>query len=89
MGRDHARPWRTIPSRAGGCVARAQRVARIAAFVWYTNSRKAQSPTIQAEARRFSQENWKMFLPVANIGWGRLLLRVAKARPNSPCLPLR
>lgn len=56
--------------------------ARFAAFAWYTDCRQAPSRTAQAEARRFSKENWQAFLPVAHGGWGRLLLRVAKLRPK-------
>ncbi len=55
--------------------------ARFAAFTWYTGHRQAPSPTMQREANRFSKENWQAFLPVADEGWGRLLLRVAKAHP--------
>jgi hypothetical protein len=61
--------------------------ARFAAFVWYTNYGPAPSRTTRAEARQFSQENWQAFLPVLNEGWGRLLLRIAKARPNVQRLP--
>jgi hypothetical protein len=57
--------------------------ARFAAFAWYTDLRQAPSHTAQVEARRFSRQNWQVFLPVAHEGWGRLLLRVAKVRPNS------
>jgi len=56
---------------------------RFAAFAWYINSRQAPSRTAQTEARRFSEQNWQVFLPVADEGWGRLLLRVAKARRGS------
>ena len=56
--------------------------ARYAAFAWYINYRQAPSRTTQAEAQRFSNENWEAFLSVAHEGWGRLLLRVAKAKPN-------
>jgi hypothetical protein len=61
--------------------------AQFAAFAWYTQHRQAPSRITQAEARRFSKQNWQIFLPVAHEGWGRLLLRVAKARPNSQHLP--
>jgi hypothetical protein len=61
--------------------------AQFAAFAWYTNCRQAPSRTTQAEARRFSKHNWQIFLPVAHEGLGRLLLRVAKVRPNSQPLP--
>jgi hypothetical protein len=53
--------------------------ARFAAFTWYTDHRQASILTKHAEASRFTNENWQAFLPVAHEGWGRLLLRVAKA----------
>lgn len=54
--------------------------ARFAAFTWYTNTRQAPARTTQAEARRFSQENWTTFVPVAHEGMGKLLLKIAKPR---------
>jgi hypothetical protein len=57
--------------------------AQFAAFAWYTKHRYAPNGITQVEARRFAKQNWQIFLPVANEGWGRLLLRVAKARPTS------
>jgi len=57
--------------------------ARFAAFIRYTEHRQAPSRITQTEARRFSTQNWQIFAPVAHEGWGRLLLRVAKGRPNS------
>jgi hypothetical protein len=57
--------------------------ARFAAFAWYTSCGHAPSRTTQGEARRFSQENWQAFLPVAQEGLGRLLLRVAKTHHRS------
>jgi hypothetical protein len=56
--------------------------ARFAAFTWYTNCRQAPPKTTQAEARRFSNESWPAFLPLANEGLGRLLLKVANTRPT-------
>ena len=61
--------------------------AQFAAFAWYTNARQAPSRTTQAEARRFSRRSWRIFLPVAQKGWGRLLLRIAKTRPHSRHAP--
>jgi hypothetical protein len=46
-----------------------------------TAKRQAESP--QAEARRFSKQNWRIFLPVAHAGWGWLLFRAAQARLHS------
>ena len=58
--------------------------AQFAAFAWYTEHRQTPRRITQAEARRFSKQNWQIFLPMAHEGWGKLLLRVAKARSNSP-----
>lgn len=55
--------------------------ARFAAFVWYTNHRQAPAQTTQAEARQFANESWRAFLPVAQEGLGKLLLRIANVRP--------
>lgn len=52
--------------------------ARFAAFNWYTDNRTAPDAVVQAEAKHFAQENWDAFLPVANEGWGKLLLRIRK-----------
>jgi hypothetical protein len=57
--------------------------ARFAAFAWYTEHRQAVSRIARQEARRFSSQNWQFFLPVAHEGFGRLILRVAKARQNT------
>ena len=54
--------------------------ARFAAFVWYMNNRETANAIKQAEAQQFSKKNWEVFLPVAHEGWGRLLLRIAKAK---------
>jgi len=56
--------------------------ARFAAFTSYTGNCQAPSLTMQTEASRFAKKNWQAFLPVADEGWGRLLLRVAKASPS-------
>jgi hypothetical protein len=61
--------------------------AQFAAYVCYQESRGGQpSP---AEAARFATESWTAFLPVAPEGWGRLLLRVAKAGPAPERQPAR
>ena len=56
--------------------------ARFAAFTWYTNCRQAPNKTVQAEARRFSDDNWRTFLPFANHGLGRMLLRIANTKKD-------
>jgi hypothetical protein len=52
--------------------------ARFAAFTWYTECRRGPSHAVQTGASRFAEENWQAFLPLADEGWGRLLLHVAK-----------
>jgi hypothetical protein len=54
--------------------------ARFAAFAWYAEHRRATSRIVRNEAGRFSSQNWQYFLLAVHKGWGRLLLRVAKAR---------
>lgn len=51
--------------------------AQFAAFTWFVNQRdNAGKPS--EEAHCFARANWERFLPLANEGWGRLLLRLAK-----------
>jgi hypothetical protein len=57
--------------------------AQFAAFTWYTQLRQAPSQITQAEAKRFSKQNWQIFVPAAHEGWGRLLLQIAKAPSGS------
>jgi len=52
--------------------------AQFAAYTWYQENRGGKE--CQKEATRFARENWTAFLPVADEGWGRLLLRVASKR---------
>ena len=56
--------------------------ARFAAFAWYTGYREAPSRIARQEATQFASQNWRLFLPVAEEGWGRLLLRVVQPRPH-------
>jgi hypothetical protein len=62
--------------------------ARFAAFAWYNDNRQAPSRITREEARRFADEHWQVFLPVADEGWGRLLNQIAKARPNRQRRPM-
>lgn len=57
-----------------------QTAARFAAFVWYTENRNGSRRIVKEEARRFAQDHWQAFLPVANEGLGRLLLRIKTPR---------
>lgn len=58
---------------------KAQKVAaQYAAYTWYQENCNGQrSP---GEAIRFAKENWTAFLSVADVGWGRLLIRIASER---------
>jgi hypothetical protein len=61
--------------------------ARFAAFAWYAEHRRAPTGIVRNEAERFSSQNWQYFLPAAQEGRGRLLLRVAKARRHPRHIP--
>jgi hypothetical protein len=49
--------------------------AQFAAFVWYLERKTKEEPT-QDEAVRFAKDNWIAFLPSANEGIGRLLIKI-------------
>jgi hypothetical protein len=51
--------------------------AQFAAYAWYEESRTGRQS--RNEASRFAKENWTAFLPVAQEGLGRLLIRIASA----------
>jgi hypothetical protein len=53
--------------------------AQFAAYVWF-QGRDAATPAAEAAARGFAQRHWAAFLPCAQEGLGRLLIRVAGAR---------
>jgi hypothetical protein len=50
--------------------------ARLAAYIWFA-SRKGETPVDLHEAVRIANDNWAAFLPCADKGIGRLLIRVA------------
>jgi hypothetical protein len=52
--------------------------AQYAAYTWYQENHKDQQS--QSKAVRFAKENWTAFLSVADVGWGRLLIRIASER---------
>jgi hypothetical protein len=67
-----------------------QVAARFTAFVWYVRNRQTGDAGIQEDARKFAQKNWRVFLPMADKGLGKLLLRIAKmpsARPQAAAQP--
>jgi hypothetical protein len=55
--------------------------AQHAAYAWYLNNPTSPGKDFE-DARRFARTRWTTFLPVANEGWGRLLLRVANGRQS-------
>jgi hypothetical protein len=50
--------------------------AQFAAYLWFSNQR-AGGPADGDRAVRFARDNWPAFLPCADEGIGRLLIRVA------------
>ena len=52
--------------------------AQFAAYAWYEESRAGRQS--RNEAARFAEENWTAFLPVAQEGLGRLIMRIAAPR---------
>jgi hypothetical protein len=56
--------------------------ARFAAYVWFSEG-KPDTPQTREAARRFARYNWMSFLPYADPGWGRLLIRVVRSRPRA------
>ncbi len=63
--------------------------AQFAAYAWYTEVRGRTNP---AEALRFARQNWTNFVPSANEGWGKLLMRLTnpkrhvKRRAKTPAM---
>jgi hypothetical protein len=54
--------------------------AQFAAYTWFENTQAGQADE-DAKAR-FAKENWQQFLPIAQEGLGRLLLKIAAGRPS-------
>jgi hypothetical protein len=52
--------------------------AKFAAYAWYEESRAGRQS--HDEATRFAEDNWTVFLSVAQEGLGRLLIRIAAPR---------
>lgn len=64
--------------------------AQFAAYHWYiemaglaraprelTASAAREAVVLRKQASRFARQHWSSFLPVADPGWGRLLLKIA------------
>jgi hypothetical protein len=50
--------------------------AQFAAYVWFTSRQDGRVPD-EGRAVRYARDNWVAFLPCADEGIGRLLIRVA------------
>jgi hypothetical protein len=50
--------------------------ARFAAFVWFQNQEENAGRSTE-DAHAFARAHWETFLPLANEGWGRLLIAMA------------
>lgn len=53
--------------------------AKFAAYVWFMG-RNTGGISQEAQAISFAQDNWRVFLPNAHKGLGRLLIRLAIVR---------
>jgi hypothetical protein len=51
--------------------------AKFAAYTWFTECVRGNEASPD-EAARFASENWEHFLAHADMGWGRLLARLAR-----------
>jgi hypothetical protein len=54
--------------------------AEFAAYTWFENTQACKAND-EAKAR-FARENWKRFLPIANEGLGRLLIKIGAGRSS-------
>lgn len=54
-----------------------QMSAQFAAYVWFMNQ-ECNAGKTREEAHRFARINWERFLPSAQEGFGRLLIRMAR-----------
>jgi len=63
-----------------------QMSARFAAYVWYLRQPKNMDRT-KTEAHVFAKKNWEQFLPIAPEGFGRLLVKLAKAKKRDRVRP--
>jgi hypothetical protein len=55
--------------------------AQFAAYTWYS---ECHCDTTPAEASAFARENWGAFLAHADVGLGRLLMRLGKVKRRKP-----
>ncbi len=57
--------------------------AQFAAYVWYS-SQQPNDPRSAGKAIRYAKRHWAEFLPCADRGIGRLLIRVAEVDRRHP-----
>jgi hypothetical protein len=76
-----ARIARTMSTYRGFKMNPTQVSARFAAYVWFTGIH-GDEPTAKEEANRFARENWTEFLPCAQEGLGKLLIRLSRGRQS-------
>ena len=55
--------------------------AQFAAYVWFENTQTVARTA--KEKARFARKNWEAFMPLANEGLGRLLVRIQRGRQRA------
>ena len=55
--------------------------AQFAAYTWFENTQLVERTA--EEKSRFARKNWRAFMPVADEGLGRLLLKLRRARKRA------
>jgi hypothetical protein len=75
----HRTQWNPLSRRKLRWIMNARKVAaQFAAHTWYENAREGrQTPT---EIAKFVKKHWNQFLPLADEGLGKLLIRIAARR---------
>ena len=63
-----------------------QMSARFAAYLWFLRQPENIDRT-KAEAHAFAKKSWEQFLPIAPEGFGRLLVKLAKAKKRDRVKP--
>lgn len=63
-----------------------QMSAQFAAYVWFLRQPENTHRT-KTEAHTYAKRNWESFLPIAPEGFGRLLMKLAKARNRNRVKP--
>lgn len=63
-----------------------QMSARFAAYVWFLRQPENIDRT-KTDAHAYAKRNWEQFLPIAPEGFGRLLVKLAKAKKRDRVKP--